>query len=388
MKHKLIRITTISSSIHKLLENQIPYMKNHYDVIAIASPDSLLNDIAKFNSIRVHPVVMTRKITPLRDLRAFFALYFFFKTEKPLFVHTHTPKAGTLGMLAAKMAGIPLRLHTVAGLPLLEAKGFKKILLIIVEMITYNCATNIYPNSFGLKNIIISKNLCKKNKLKVLANGSSNGIDLRHFDPIHFSEYEKKILRTSLKIRENDFVYIFVGRLVGDKGLNELVEAFEFLCLKHSNIKLLLVGEFECDLDPLSPKTINQISFNANIIHVGFQKDVRIYYLISQCLVFPSYREGFPNVVMQAGAMSLPSIVTNINGCNEIIQNRINGLLIPVKNTMQLIKNMEELLIDNKLYEILKNNARRMIFSRFDQKFVHEALLNEYKFLQNKVNII
>ena len=146
--------------------------------------------------------------------------------------------------------------------------------------------------------------------------------------PKLFSINDKEDLKTNLGIKDIDFVFIFVGRIVSDKGINELVEAFDKISLVEENIKLLLVGPFEDELDPLQKKTKLLINNNDKIILVGYQNDVRPYFSISNCLVFPSYREGFPNVVMQAGAMKLPSIVSDINGCNEIIENNINGLVI------------------------------------------------------------
>ena len=222
-------------------------------------------------------------------------------------------------MLASKLAGVPIRMHTVAGLPLMESSGMKRSVLNIVEKLTYYCATNVYPNSKGLKEFIIKEKLTSKNKLKILGNGSSNGIDTTHFSPNQVSGIEKRQLRKELNITKNDFVFVFVGRLVSDKGINELVEAFTEMSKTHTNSKLLLVGPLETHLDPLLPNTLNEIKNNEAIIYAGFQTDVRPYFATSNALVFPSYREGFPNVVMQAGAMGLPSIVTDINGCNEII---------------------------------------------------------------------
>ena len=378
---KLIRITTVPISLAKLLERQLHFMQQHYEVTAISADVAELQNVGKKEGINVFPVELTRKITPLKDLLALWTLYSYFKKEKPLIVHSHTPKAGTLGMIAAKLAGVPYRLHTVAGLPLLETTGVKRKLLNVVEKITYLCATKIYPNSNGLKQIIIEQNLCGVHKLDVLANGSSNGIDTGHFNKANFSIAENNILKAELQILPTDFVYIFVGRLVGDKGINELVSAFEKISRKNNSVKLLLVGSFENDLDPLEAATINLINQNKNIIFVGFQPDVRHYFAISDALVFPSYREGFPNVVMQAGAMGLPSIVSNINGCNEIIIEGENGTIISTKDANALQQAMEDF-INNKPYLLtLKDNARRMIEERYEQSMVWNALLNEYNFL-------
>jgi glycosyltransferase involved in cell wall biosynthesis len=175
-----------------------------------------------------------------------------------------------------------------------------------------------------------------------------------------------------------------VGRLVKDKGINEMIAAFETLQKDNANIKLLLVGDYEADLDPLLPETIVAINENKAIVSVGFQYDVRPYFAISDVLVFPSYREGFPNVVMQAGAMGLPSIVTDINGCNEIIEPGKNGIIIPVKNIKAIFEAMFSMLSDSDLRNTCCANARNLITSRFQQDKIWQALEIEYKQLEEK----
>jgi glycosyltransferase involved in cell wall biosynthesis len=376
MKHKLIRITTVSMSLGKLIEGQMKFMASHnFEVIGISSPGELLEKVGKKEGVKVEGIKMSRKITPIQDLKAVLNLYRFLKKEKPFIVHTHTPKAGIVGMLASYLAGVPNRLHTVAGLPLLEVTGVKRKVLNAVEKITYKCATRVYPNSCGLKNIIEDENFTKKEKLKVIGNGSSNGIDTSYFNPALFSEEEGQILRDNLNIQKEEFVFIFVGRMVGDKGINELVAAFDKLSTENKKVKLLLVGPLEEELDPLQEKITAIIKNNKQIISVGYQNDVRPYFAIANALAFPSYREGFPNVVMQAGAMGLPSIVTDINGCNEIIEEQKNGMIIPVKRVVPLYNAMVVMIKDKQM----RLNTRDMITNRFEQKVVWEALLNEYK---------
>lgn len=379
MKNKLIRITTIPISLEKLLSGQLQFMNSHYNVTAVSSEKQNLEKLGKSQNVAVFPIEMTRQITPLKDVVAVIKLYFFLKKAKPFIVHTHTPKAGIVGMLAAKLARVPVRLHTVAGLPLLETNGFKRKVLNFVEKLTYRCATKVYPNSNGLSAIINQNSFCKSDKLKVIANGSSNGIDTDYFNPNLISEEQKFALKKELSINENDFVFLFVGRLVKDKGIKELILAFEKLQIEIPTIKLLLVGDFEYDLDPLFPTTINSINTNSNIISVGFQNDVRPYFALSNGLVFPSYREGFPNVVLQAGAMELPSIVSNINGCNEIIVDHRNGLIIPVKDENALFEAMKKMVINISLVNDMKKNCRQIIVSSYDQKLVWEAILAEYR---------
>lgn len=247
-----------------------------------------------------------------------------------------------------------------------------------VEKLTYRCATKVYPNSVGLYDFILANHYIKREKLKVIANGSSNGIDTHYFDPALFSEVQKLELKQSLLLQPNDFVFVFVGRLVGDKGINELISGFTHLKPETLSLKLLLVGALESELDPLQAETLEEIENNPSIISVGFQSDVRPYFAISDCLVFPSYREGFPNVVMQAGAMGLPSIVTDINGCNEIIIDGLNGLIISVKNKEAIVAAMLKMKDDVTNYLKLKQNARPMIQSRYEQQVVWDALLQEY----------
>jgi glycosyltransferase involved in cell wall biosynthesis len=386
MKPKLIRITTVPESLKTLLKGQLNFMSNNgFDVIGVSSGGKSLKEVKEEENIEVFEVEMSRKITPIKDLLALWNLYHYFRHEKPSIVHTHTPKAGTVGMMAAKLAGVPIRLHTVAGLPLLEARGFKRRLLNFVEKITYACATKVYPNSSGLNKIIVQNRFCSAKKLKVIAKGSSNGIDTTYFNPALFSNDSKLELKSKLNIAPKDFVFIFVGRLVGDKGINELIKAFDDFQSNNNSCKLLLVGDYEAKLDPLKYETIKVIENNVNIISVGYQKDVRPYLAISNCLVFPSYREGFPNVVMQAGAMGLPSIVTDINGCNEIIVDGENGIIIPVKNKEVITKKMRELSENASFYHQLQKNARNIITDRYEQKVVWEALLTEYKSLGHYV---
>ena len=387
-KPKLIRITTVPISLEKLLEGQLTFMQSNFQVTAISAEPDRLADFGRDNGVLVFPVEMTRQITPWKDLKALIKLVRYLRKERPEIVHTHTPKAGIVGMLAAKLARVPIRLHTVAGLPLMEATGKKRWLLNTVEKLTYACATGVYPNSKGLYDFILKEKFTKPEKLNIIAGGSSNGINTKHFNPELFRETEKQKLRNSLSINPNDFVFVFVGRLVGDKGINELVNAFKSLSAQRisKSSKLLLVGPLETELDPLEQDTLQEIETNSNIIAVGYQNDVRPYFAISDALVFPSYREGFPNVVMQAGAMGLPAIVSNINGCNEIIKDRENGVIIPVKNTAAIEETMSQFLEDKEFVSELKQKARSLIVERYEQSKVWNALLDEYNRLLKEVN--
>jgi len=379
---KLFRIATVSSSFTTLLKGQPRFMKQYYDVTIISSNKEQLEKTGITEEVKTYSVELTRRITPFKDLKALWQLYLYFRKEKPDIVHTHTPKAGLIGMLAASLTKVPHRLHTVAGLPLMETAGLKRKILNFTEKLTYLCAHHVYPNSKGLYEFIVKNKFCPEHKLKVIGNGSSNGIDTAYFSSTLYSLKQKEEIRNELEIPMNAFVFGFVGRLVKDKGINELVQAFIEINKKYSHTKLLLVGRFERDLDPLLPETENEIQNHPDILSVGYQLDVRPYLAVSDVFVLPTYREGFPNVVMQAGAMESPCIVTNINGCNEIIEEGVNGLIIPPKNKEQLQVKMQLLLEKSDLRNHLKQNARSMITSRYEQKMVWEAILAEYKSLK------
>lgn len=383
---KLIRVTTIPLSLDKLLGEQLRFMNNHYEVIAISAEKEELKRVADKYGVSHFHIEMTRKITPVKDLLAVWKMFRFLKKEQPEILHTHTPKAGLVGMLAGVLAGVPVRAHTVAGLPLLETSGAKRKLLNAVEWLTYRCATDVYPNSYGLKDIILKEKFCRPSKLKVIGQGSSNGIDTELFNPAVIKEESVTALRQRLDIARTDLVFIFVGRLVKDKGINELVSAFTQLQHRvrsnagtdQQNIKLLLVGPLEQNLNPLHPETLAEIEKNANIITTGYQDDVRPYFALSDVLVFPSYREGFPNVVLQAGAMELPAIVTDINGCNEIVTEGENGMIVPPKNSSALLQAMQRIL-DPEIRRQLKKNSRNVITTAYRRETVWKAVLEEYE---------
>lgn len=385
MKKKLVRITTIPLSLKYLLGGQLGFMNQHFDVTAISSPGIELDELAS-EGINVERVYMTRKITPLQDLRALMELYRIFKEIKPDIVHTHTPKSGLLGMLAAKMAGVPVRLHTVAGLPLMEREGVERSILEGIEKFTYSLTHKVYPNSHGLRKFIMDKKLVQANRVEVLANGSSNGINSQYFDINEDIEKEVSSLKSYLKLNEGELIFLFVGRLVADKGINELIKAFDAISRIYSNSRLILVGAMEEDLDPISGESLMILKRNKRIIQTGFKKDIRPYLHLSNIFVLPTYREGFPNVVLQAGCFHLPCIVTNINGCNEIIEEGVNGLIIPPKSTEKLQQAMIKLLEQQELRKQMASRARTMVIRRYEQNVVWDSLLEEYqRFLSQNV---
>ena len=382
---KLIRITTVPISLEKLLENQARFFKKYYSVTLVSAQKEQLEALAKEQGVTYFPLEMTRKITLLQDLRCLLQIVRFLRKEKPHIVHSHTPKAGIIGMLAAFIARVPVRMHTVAGLPLMEAKGIKKRILYAVERLTYRCATHVYPNSKGLMDFIQKKHLAEKTPLQIIGKGSSNGIDTGHFNADSISDQELIKCQKKWTIAQDDFVFLFIGRLVGDKGINELVSAFEQLSNKLPKVKLLLVGPQEPILDPLAKSTIKAIDQNPSIISTGYQQDVRPFLKMAQVFVFPSYREGFPNVVLQAGAMGVPCIVSDINGCNEIIEDEVNGFVVPPKQVQPLTKKMQSLYEDAEKRNTFIQRTQTLIATNFERAQYWKLLLAEYQLREKDV---
>ena len=385
MKPKLVRITTVPVSLDKLLSRQMNFMNNAgFDVYMISSDCDYKSELEAKERSKFIVVNMARKISLIRDLFSLFQMIMVLRRLEPDIVHTHTPKAGLIGMLASWITRVPIRIHTVAGLPLMETHGIKRRILDLMEKLTYALATKVYPNSLRLKEFIIKEKFTSESKTKVIGFGSSNGIDTDFFSPNIVIEEEANRISNKFGLSDANFTYVFIGRVVKDKGIEELVDAFLQLSLTRTNCRLFIVGALEQNLNPISDASLKKIQDSSSIITVGRVDDVRPYLQLADALVFPSYREGFPNVPMQAGCFNLPSIVSDINGCNEIISHYRNGLIVPPKEVEPLRKAMELLLTDKVLYESLKSASRNMIVDRYEQKKMWDLILLEYKCLLSK----
>jgi glycosyltransferase involved in cell wall biosynthesis len=360
---------------------------NGYDVYTISADGPEVKEVLK-EGVEHIAVPFTRKITPIQDLICLIKLVRIVNKIKPDIIHTHTPKAGLLGMLAGWICRTPVRVHTVAGLPLMVASGIKRRVLIITERITYACAHRVYPNSQGLKKFIIEELKAAPEKVKVIGKGSSNGIDIGAFNRSDELQGKAQAIRRKHGIEDNDIVLSFVGRIVRDKGVVELVESFKALNeLPLSELTgrafLVMVGPFEDDLDPLPEDVVKFIQTDKRVILAGFQPDVRPWVMASDIFVFPSYREGFPNVVMQSCLLEVPCIVSDINGCNEIISRNITGLIVPVRDIKSLSSAMIELMKDEGKRQRFANAAKTFVSANFGRQHVWESIRKEYEQLCN-----
>lgn len=377
---KIIRTSTIPESINTFCKGLLKELQDRagYEVVAVSSPGKALEEIASREGVRTYGVPMERHISPLKDLKSLWRLIKVFRKEKPDMVHSITPKAGLLSMIAAWICRVPVRLHTFTGLVFPTSTGLKQKILILTDKITCGCATHIVPEGEGVKNDLQRFKITKK-PLKVLGYGNVRGIDLSHYNP-DLTE----VCEEADKLRdESKFTFIAVGRLVGDKGINELVAAFKRLNNEYPFTRLILVGPEERELDPLKQETIDEIEANPAIKAVGLQNDVRPWLLASDCHVLASYREGFPNVVIEAGAMGLPSIVTDINGAREIIIDGENGVIVPPKDERALYRAMKDLIENPDKVTLMGENARPLVASRYEQGFVRQCLKDYYKEIMN-----
>jgi glycosyltransferase involved in cell wall biosynthesis len=375
---KLIRITTVPMSLKYLLGGQLSFMKaNGFDVLAV-SADGKEREAILEEGINHIIIPFTRKITPIQDLKCLIQLIRLFRKAQPNIVHTHTPKAGLLGMMAARICGVTIRMHTVAGLPVMEATGLKRWILMMTEKITYACATRVYPNSEGLREYIVNQLAISNKQLTIIGKGSSNGIDTAFFSKSPELLAQAGQIRLRYGIPEDAMVFGFVGRVVRDKGMHELVQAFRNIRKQHAHVYLVVVGPLEPDLDPLDPEDLQYLQTDSHVFMAGFQRDVRPWLLASDVFVFPSYREGFPNVVMQACCLEVPCIVSDINGCNEIIRHGSTGLIVKPKDAEVLEKAMLHLVNDPELRKAFTRKAREFVVTNYDQRFVWKELSAEY----------
>lgn len=376
---KIIRITTVPISLKLLLSGQMKFMKDAgWEVIMVSADGKETNEIVKKEGCPHIAIPFTRKITPFHDLACLWQLYNLIKKEKPDIVHTHTPKAGLLGMLAAKLAGVKTRIHTVAGLPYMVAEKHKKRLLVNIEKMTYSWATQVWPNSPSLKKFIVDEELVGQEKLKVIGFGSSNGIDLEKFNRGILKENHLVAATMRIMPGDNDFIILAVGRLVKDKGIEELVSAFLESKISDRS-KLVLLGSFEQDLNPIGDEIVRKIQDHPRIVQIEWTDHVAHYLALADVLVHPSHREGFPNVLLEAGAMQIPIICSDIIGNTDIVTNKKTGLVFPVKNKEVLKDALEFAYVKRDFMQELADNLYVEVEGKYQRSKVHQLILEEYK---------
>jgi len=372
-RKKIIRTATVPLSLDLFCRGLLRDLSSRYEIIALSSPQPELDRIRKREKVRTISVPMARKIAPFSDLKSLFELIRVFRKERPDMVHSITPKAGLLSMMAAKWTRVPVRIHTFTGLIFPYEKGWKRRLLMTTDRLTASCATHVIPEGVGIRDDLIRFKITRK-PLRVLGNGNVRGIDLSHYVRTEKLSRRAADLRNIYDIPDDGFAFVFVGRLDRDKGIDELVQAFRMLEKEYPNVHLFLVGAEEPEGKSILDET-KEIIDQDDHIHLsnGWQADVRPWYAAADALVHPSRREGFPNVVIEAGAMGLASIVTDINGSREIVKDGLNGTIVPAQDPEALYGAMKDFLEHpEKVQEMAA--AARDLSKRYEQKYVRQCL--------------
>ena len=373
MKRKKLFFVATVPGFFNFFRGQLSALKSLGNVTLVASPNGGLQEIAKDEEVAFHEILIARQIAILKDICALWKMFWLFVREKPAMVHGNTPKGALLSMLAAFVARVPVRVFMCHGLCHSTAHGLKRFILSSMERVTCLLSTNTIAVSYGLKKELIVSKFCSPEKVSVILNGCVSGIDIQRFSP-----GDKTLAKSDLNCG-GTFVFGFVGRIVRDKGVEELVSAFSRLLKDCPDIRLLLVGKIE-KANAVSEKILHTIEQTPQIIHVGFRKDLPKFYRAMDCFVFPSYREGFGMVVAEAGATSVPCIVSDINGCNEIIREGENGMIIPPRDAEALYTAMKHFYENREiLVPALAARSRELIASRYEQGAVWDASLAMYR---------
>ncbi len=379
-KLKLFRITTVDISLAKLLTGQMRYLASMGFQVTMFSAETQFREQVMETEGCPHIVIpMKRQISLLDDIKCLLILIKKFRELRPDIVHTHTSKAGLLGMLAAKIIGIPIRIQTVAGTPPdAENSKIKKIIMFTTERITFWAASHVWPNSYSLLEYIKTNKFTKSDKLEVVGRGSSNGIDLKKYSSSALAKNKTRAIKEKIKYDDKNFYFLFVGRLISDKGIVELIEAFENIIRKNSDIVLLLVGELESHRSQVPKNIVDIIKQHPQIIHIGWSNEVEYYIDIANFVIHPSHREGFPNIALQAGALDTPLLVSDVVGNRDCVQHLETGYLFEAKSSSEIQKAVNFAMRNPDVLKTCASNWKKIIIEHYERTKVQTAYYKKY----------
>ncbi|MFD1601613.1 glycosyltransferase family 4 protein [Flavobacterium artemisiae] len=374
IKKNILHIVAVSFSINYFFGNQFVYLKKNGNKYHLGcSPSQDFNKLSKELDFIPFEVEISREITPLKDIRAILQTYKYIKRNKIDKVVGHTPKGGMIAMIASFLAGVSERIYFRHGLVYETSSGFKRVLLKNIERLTGVLATRVVCVSNGIKEISEKDKLNNFKKNLVLGLGTCSGIDIENkYNPNSYDLQNIKELKRKLNIKDDDFVVGFVGRLVKDKGIDELILAWDILKENHKNIKLLLIGPIE-ERDAISDYSKAKILNEPSIRFTDFILDASIYYCLMDVFILPSYREGFPTVALEASAMSVPVLISKATGCTEaIIENKTGFFIthdpIDIASKITYYMQNEEICVSH------GNNGRSFVVENFEQTKVWDLI--------------
>ncbi len=376
MKESFYIITTVPVSL-VFFSGQIQILKSKFDVEVVSSSGEFLAEFANAEKVKSHVVDMERDISIVKDLKSLFIMTRLFSRNKPNFIHGNTPKAGLISMISGWLTRVPKRIYYIHGLRYQGATGLKKLLLMAMEKVSCRLATHVFSVSQGVKDTLYNDNITNK-PVELIGYGSINGIDEHDF-----SNKNQSIptINASNRIAATDFVYGFIGRLVADKGINELVSAFLVINSNYENTRLVLVGPYEAHLSRLDIQTQNAIEQHPNIIWYDWQSDVRPFYKLMDIFVFPSFREGFGVSLIEALSMEVPVICSDISGCDEIIKHDETGILVRNFSIDSLAEAMISLMDNKKKRLKLAKKGRSEVIRKYKRTKVWENTIAAYRSL-------
>lgn len=376
---RIARISTVPFTVVALLKHQIEMLGRYgAQVSVVTSKEPELALLEGLDGITCVPINIPRSIAPWHDLLALLQLYLFFKRERIHIAHSTTPKAGLLTSLAAFLAGVPVRLHTFTGQPWVNMSGAKRWLLRTSDKLIGRLNTRCYADSVSQQKFLIEQGIVDAGRLFVIGSGSLAGVDVRRFDRSRYFTGQCESTRRALGIPDNAPVLLFVGRITNDKGVRELLQAFQKIKADSSDAHLIFVGNLDTESGVNGTISVEDIEKLPGAHFVGYTETPEAYMAIADILCLPSYREGFGTVVIEAAAMGVPTVGTDIYGLSDAVVNGETGLLVAPHNAVELANALEYLLADKLTRTGMGEAARRRALALFDAEEVNKRVADEY----------
>ena len=374
---RVVHVFTVPESL-AFVRGQAAFLRARgYELTVVSSPGAALDAFGEREGVPVHAVSMPRRLSPFEDATSLARLLVLLRRLRPDIVHAHTPKGGLLGTIAATIARVPVRIYHMRGLPLVTAHGMQRAMLTATERTSCGLATQVISVSASLRDVAVEERLCARAKIAVLAGGSGNGVDCDRFDPMRVGASVRREWRARLGIAADAPVIGFVGRLVRDKGVIELADAFRAVKERYPDAHLVVAGPFE-ERDPVPQATRSELEHDPRVHLLGYLEDTPSLYATIDVLALPTYREGFPNVPLEAASMKVPVVTTRVPGCIDAVVDGVTGTLVPPRDAPALARALEAYLDDRSLREGHGRAARERVETSYRRERIWESLAGVY----------